>query len=252
MPPESVKLDGNSVLDISHESFMRVWQKLEDWVEEEAQSAHIYRRLAETSALYQEKQAGLWRDPELTIALNWREENKPNQAWAGRYDPQFERAMQFLDESARTRDAELAEKEQRQQEQLRRHQKEIARQKKARRNITYALVVAVAGFLAASGLGVAAFFQYRQAQQNEIKAFRTSSQALFSSNQQLEALLEGIKAGTQLQKATWVTDKPQIQAEVVPTLWQAVYEIKERNRLEGHSAEVYGVSFSPTARRLLP
>jgi hypothetical protein len=250
MPPESVKLDGNSVLDISHESLMRVWQKLNDWVEEEAQSARIYRRLAETSALYQEKQAGLWRDPELTIALNWRERNKPNRAWAGRYNPQFEQAMQFLDESARTRDAELAEKEQRQQDELRRQQEEIARQKKARRNITYALVAALAGFFGATGLGLAAFFQYRQAQQNEIKAFRTSSDALFLSNQQLEALLEGIKAGTQLQKATWLTDKPQIKAEVVPTLWQAVYEIKERNRLEGHSDEVIGVAFSPDGKTI--
>jgi class 3 adenylate cyclase len=129
MPPVGVRLDENSVLDISHESLTRIWQKLKDWLEEEAQSARIYRRLAETSALYQEKQAGLWREPELTIALNWREENKPNQAWAGRYDPQFERAMQFLEESARTRDAEVAEKERRQQEELRRQQDKIASQK---------------------------------------------------------------------------------------------------------------------------
>ncbi|ARV62603.1 hypothetical protein BZZ01_31765 [Nostocales cyanobacterium HT-58-2] len=264
MPPVGVKLDENSVLDISHESLMRVWQKLNDWVEEEAQSVRIYRRLAETSALYQEKQAGLGRDPELTIALKWRERNKPNRAWAGRYNPQFEQAMQFLDESATARDAEEVEKERHQQEDLRRKEEEIARHKRARRNITYALVVALAGFLAASGLGVAAFFLYRQAQenqikaqqneikaqQNEIKAFRTSSEALFSSNQQLEALLEGLRAGTKLQKATWVTDKPQIQAEVVPTLWQAVYEIKERNRLEGHSDAVWGVAFSPDGKTI--
>ncbi|KAB8317003.1 hypothetical protein SD81_024120, partial [Tolypothrix campylonemoides VB511288] len=250
MPPVGVKLDGDCVLDISHESLMRVWQKLEDWVEEEANSAQIYRRLAETSALYQEKQAGLWRDPELTIALNWRERNKPNSAWAGRYDPQFERAMQFLDESARARDAEVAEKERRQQEELRRQQEEIERQKKARRNITYALVVALAGFVAATGLGVAAFFLYRQAQHNEIKAFRTSSEAFFSSNQQLEALLESLRTGTKLQKAFWLTTEPQIKAEVVPTLWQAVYEIKERNRLEGHSDAVIGVSFSPDGKTI--
>ncbi|MBW4631676.1 MAG: WD40 repeat domain-containing protein [Iphinoe sp. HA4291-MV1] len=257
MPPVGVRLDENSVLDISHESFMRVWQKLKDWVEEEALSARIYRRLAETSALYQEKQAGLWRDPELTIAWNWRERNKPNQAWAGRYDPEFERAMLFLDESARVRDAEEVEKERRQQEELRRQQEEIERQKRARRNITFALVAALAGFFGATGLGLVAFFQYRQAQenqikaqQNEIKAFRTSSEALFLSNQKFEALIEGLRSGIKLQKATWVTDKPQIKAEVVPTLWQAVYQIKERNRLEGHSSEVLGVAFSPDGKTI--
>ncbi|QDL10663.1 hypothetical protein DP113_24565 [Brasilonema octagenarum UFV-E1] len=251
MPPVPVELNENFVLDISHESFMRVWQKLKDWVEEEAQSARIYRRLAETSALYQEKQAGLWRDPELTIALKWRERNKPNQAWAGRYNPQFEQAMQFLDESARARDAEEAEKERQQQEELRRQQEEIERQKKARRNITYALVVAVAGFLAASGLGVAAFFQYRQAQQNEIKAFRTSSEAFFYSNQQLDALLEALRAGTKLQKATWGIAETQLLAQVVPTLRQAVYGIRERNRLEKHSNTVRAVSFSPDGKTIV-
>jgi WD40 repeat protein/energy-coupling factor transporter ATP-binding protein EcfA2 len=222
MPPVSVTLNGNSVLDISHESLTRIWQKLKDWVEEEAQSARIYRRLAETLALHREDKAGLLRDPELTIALNWRERNKPNQAWARRYDPQFERAMQFLEGSKKHRDDELAEKERRQQEELRRQQEEIERQKKA-------LIVA---------------------QQNEIQAFRTSSEAFFSSNQQLEALLEGLRAGKKLQRATWLTAEPQIQAQVVPTLWQAVYKIKERNRLEGHSDAVVGVAFSPDGKTI--
>lgn len=72
MPPVGVRLDGDSVLDISHESLMRVWERLNDWVEEEAQSAQIYRRLAETAALYQQGKARLSGDPELSIALDWR------------------------------------------------------------------------------------------------------------------------------------------------------------------------------------
>ncbi|WP_248277264.1 WD40 repeat domain-containing protein [Brasilonema octagenarum] len=244
MPPVGVRLDENLVLDVSHESFMRVWQKLKDWVEEEAQSARIYRRLAETSALYQEKQAGLWRDPELTIALKWRERNKPNQAWAGRYNPQFEQAMQFLDESARTRDVEEVEKERQQKEQLRRQKEKIQLQRKA-------LIALLVGFLAATGFGLAAFFQYRQAQQNEIKAFRTSSEAFFYSNQQLDALLEALRAGTKLQKATWGIAETQLLAQVVPTLRQAVYGIRERNRLEKHSNTVRAVSFSPDGKTIV-
>jgi hypothetical protein len=54
MPPVPVGLNGNSVLDISHESLTRIWHKLKNWVEEEAESARIYRRLAETSTLYQQ------------------------------------------------------------------------------------------------------------------------------------------------------------------------------------------------------
>ena len=46
MPPADVKLMANTVLDISHESLMRLWQRLRTWVDEEAQSAQMYRRLA--------------------------------------------------------------------------------------------------------------------------------------------------------------------------------------------------------------
>ena len=54
MPPATVPLDSDSLVDISHESLIRNWQRLGDWVAEEAQSARIYRRLAETAALHRE------------------------------------------------------------------------------------------------------------------------------------------------------------------------------------------------------
>ena len=63
----------NTVIDISHESLMRNWVQLKAWVEEEAQSATIYRRLAETAVLHQQGRTGYLRDPELTIGLTgWR------------------------------------------------------------------------------------------------------------------------------------------------------------------------------------
>ncbi|MEM7351807.1 MAG: hypothetical protein AAF657_13500, partial [Acidobacteriota bacterium] len=39
MPPSDVDLEAGSVLDISHESLMRVWTRLIDWLDEEGQSA---------------------------------------------------------------------------------------------------------------------------------------------------------------------------------------------------------------------
>ena len=99
MPQPQVALNGNSVIDISHESLIRIWRRLKEWVEEEAQSARVYRRLAETAALRDEGKAGLWRDPDLQIALSWCDRVQPNQAWAERYHPRFREAMQFLDTS---------------------------------------------------------------------------------------------------------------------------------------------------------
>ena len=106
MPPIGVELTESTVLDISHESLMRVWKRLRYWVEQEAQSAQIYLRLADTARLHQEDRAAFLKDPELTIAQNWREENQPNAVWAERYDSAFESTMQFLDASFSARDAE--------------------------------------------------------------------------------------------------------------------------------------------------
>jgi len=99
MPAGEREITLKSIIDISHESLMRVWRGLRNWVDEEAQSAKIYRRLADTATLYKEGKAGLYRDPDLQIALSWREENRPNKTWADRYYPGFEGAMAFLDQS---------------------------------------------------------------------------------------------------------------------------------------------------------
>src|SRR6185503_14620411 len=94
-----VKLDQESLIDISHESLIRNWERLKTWVDEESHSARIYRRLAETAVLHKEGGAGLWRDPDLGVALTWREQSNPNQVWAKRYHSEFPLAMGFLDQS---------------------------------------------------------------------------------------------------------------------------------------------------------
>ena len=109
MPPLTDRLEGATVVDLSHESLMRVWRRLERWTEEEAQSARMYRRLVDTATLYGEGKAGLWRDPELQLALDWRREQAPTAAWAELYGNGFATAMAFLDESREARDAALAE-----------------------------------------------------------------------------------------------------------------------------------------------
>ncbi len=120
MPPHFIGLDEDTVIDISHESFMRIWTRLIDWVKEEAQSAELYGRLAKSAALYEEGRVGLWRDPELMLALKWREEDRPNAVWANRYDPAFDRAAGFLDASKKQQDLEIAEKEKEQRAKIRR------------------------------------------------------------------------------------------------------------------------------------
>lgn len=111
MPPAEDKLEPKTVIDISHESLMRVWERLKIWADQEAQSAHIYSRLAETAVLHGEGKAGLWDDPDLQVALDWQENNRPNKDWAQRYDPGFDGAIAFLQKSKEAGDAEVAERE---------------------------------------------------------------------------------------------------------------------------------------------
>jgi WD40 repeat protein len=99
MPPIGIELTEDTVIDIAHESLMRVWERLITWVNEEIESAEIYTRLAEAATLYQEGKTGLWRDPELQMAINWKENQKPNQIWAKRYNLTFDSAIKFLEDS---------------------------------------------------------------------------------------------------------------------------------------------------------
>jgi WD40 repeat protein len=118
MPSPDVELSDRTIIDISHESLMRVWTRLRYWVEEEAQAAGIYRRLSESAALHQQGEAGLYRDPELGIALAWQQEKRPNQVWAERYRPGFESAMKFLQASDQAERAEAEAREAARQREL--------------------------------------------------------------------------------------------------------------------------------------
>ena len=158
MPPVSAALDDSAVIDISHESLMRVWRRLRGWVEEEAQSARIYRRLHETADLHAEQRAGLYHDPDLQIARSWREVSGPNAAWADQYGGGFDEAMAFLDTSR-----EAAERAETQREAARQHELEragsspAAQARVARLFKRFAAGLAVALCLAVATDGLGAF-----------------------------------------------------------------------------------------------
>ena len=101
MPSPEVELTDQTIIDISHESLMRVWTRLRQWVEEETQAAGIYLRLSESADLHERGKAGLYRDPELGIALAWREAKAAQRRLGRRYRPGFTGAIKFLEASHR-------------------------------------------------------------------------------------------------------------------------------------------------------
>jgi WD40 repeat protein len=102
------QLSATSVLDLSHVSLMRAWNRLKEWVEDEAISSQMYRQLSQASAAYQVGRAGLLKPPDLQFAVNWKEKQKPTLQWAKRYNPAFERTIVYLKTSHEKYEAEEA------------------------------------------------------------------------------------------------------------------------------------------------
>jgi WD40 repeat protein len=94
-------------------------------------------------------------------------------------------------------------------------------------------------------LGTAAFWQYRRATISEIEAIATSSEALFTLEQKLDALIAAIKAKRKLQQLGGAN--PELEKRVQLLLEQAVYGASEFNRLSGHQATLYRLAISPDA-----
>jgi hypothetical protein len=87
-------------VDISHESFIRNWERLRQWLAAENRSRRIYTRLVEAAASWEQDQGSLYRGPELAVARRWWREERPTQQWAARYDDRFALAQRFLGKSA--------------------------------------------------------------------------------------------------------------------------------------------------------
>ena len=194
MPFADVELTDDVVIDISHESLMRVWKRLRHWVEEESQSVRIYKRLAETAVLWREDQAGLYRDPDLQIALTWMQTSEPNHAWAGRYDAEFDLAVEFLqaseeDRSKADRIAQQArEKELQQARELAESQERLAEEqaasaRKFRKQFQMSGVIAVIALVAS----VIAFYQMSVAKKSEAIANEATVRAEEATRQAVDS-----------------------------------------------------------------
>ena len=120
MPALPIELTAESVLEISHESLMRIWTRLRIWVEEETDSAKMYSRISDAAEMHQVGRSGLWRPPDLQLALNWQKKQLPTRQWAERYNTAFERANVFLETSKVSYEAEQKSLELKQQRDLKR------------------------------------------------------------------------------------------------------------------------------------
>lgn len=173
-------ITGKSMVDISHESLMRIWVRLKNWVDDEADAVQMYTRLAEAAAMYQVGKAGLWRPPDLQLALNWQAKHKPTLVWGQRYNPAFERTMIFL---------EYSKKEWETEQRI----KELEQKRKLQRARTFALVLGTFTIIACIFL-VFALYQKSEADKQRLLAIASEKQAIEQKNKAEQARIAAEEA----------------------------------------------------------
>jgi WD40 repeat protein/energy-coupling factor transporter ATP-binding protein EcfA2 len=199
-PREGADLDSDSVIDISHEALMRVWYRLRNWVQRESESAQIYLRLSEAATKYQQGGGGLWRPPDLQLAIEWRNKSKPTLKWALQYENNFEAVILFLNKSEET-----YKKEQ--------ETKELLQKKRLKRSKIIATVLGTAAVLSIILLFYA-FNQSTIAERQRLLAEQSSEDAkrnaeiakekeLEAQRQQIEANKSSIRANNERKRAEY-------------------------------------------------
>ena len=190
MPPEGDPLQADTVIDLAHESLMRIWHRLRDWGEEEAEAARMLRRLADAAELHHRGQASLWRDPELQFAQDWRHLYQPTPPWAAQYGRTLEPALAFLDASVAARDATQAAERARIQAEQTSH----ATQARQRRVLRLTLGIICATTLVAGATGFLWLRAERASQQALSRQLAAQSSTELVDQQLPEALLLAAQA----------------------------------------------------------
>jgi WD40 repeat protein/energy-coupling factor transporter ATP-binding protein EcfA2 len=199
-PAYGTTLGSKSMIDISHESLMRIWVRLKNWVDDEADAVQMYLRLAEAASMYQVGKAGLWRPPDLQLALNWQVKHKPTLVWGQRYQPAFERTMIFLEYSKKEFETEQ-------------RIKELEQKRKLQRARTVALVLA--GFLVLALVAVVyAFVQQTEANRQRELADKNAKEATVQSELAKTEAVRANAAAEEAKRAQTEAEKARIAADL--------------------------------------
>jgi len=144
----------------------------------------------------------------------------------------------------RQKNNELIEELEKERAQRKRSEAELNRVLKRQLKLAMSCGAIMAVLAALAGVfGVAAKIGETNA---ELKQISANSESLWASDKELEALVEGLKAGKKL-KYGWKIE-PNTKNQVVSRLQEVVYNVRERNRLEGHTDTIADISFSPDGK----
>jgi WD40 repeat protein len=108
-----------------------------------------------------------------------------------------------------------------------------------------------ASFICITGIAIFAGFQWIAADEGQILALTTSSNANFKLNRSsFDALIDALKAGRQLKRSIWFRNDSKLQLKVMEVVSNAAYWVRESNILEKHLGFVQKVRFSPDGQTI--
>ena len=215
---------GSETVEIVHEALIRNWGRLGQWLRSDGEfrgwqeQLRIARRQWESSG---SDEGALLRGKPLVDAEYWLQH---------RLSQLSERDRDFIKLSLALRKRELEKQ-------------------KRKRQLT--ISVLICGLIGALILTVVALWQWQSSIVSESEAISRAATLLSASDREFEALPESISAGRKLQQAVFpFHTAPLVRRQVVTALIEAVYGVREQNRLQGHEGAVYSVSFSPDGQTL--
>jgi formylglycine-generating enzyme required for sulfatase activity len=176
-------LTDDTRVDITHESLIRQWDLLKEWVRREAESADWFARLVRSAELRREAKGGggLWPKPDTEFAFRRMSEEGWTAEWGDQYRPGFSDAVAFLGDSRAAIEA-VEENERRARERELQAARDLAEAKQreltASRRGRNRLIVALGG-LAAATLGLLYFvLLWRIERQQRIEALQNQLTAV--------------------------------------------------------------------------
>ena len=119
-PSYTQKIDQESFIDISLEKIMILWERLRSWISDETESAKLYRKIGLAAQLNQAGKTGLLVNPELQLGIKWLRDEQPTLEWAEKYDPYFERVVNYLNNSLIQYENAIKDSEDKQKRELKR------------------------------------------------------------------------------------------------------------------------------------
>ncbi|MCT7953245.1 caspase family protein [Ancylothrix sp. C2] len=216
-----------AVVDVAHEALIRHWSRLRELLDNNREAIRTERKI--------QASAEEWRDKEkskdyLLTGLRLGEAEKFLQNEVGIVSLSS-LAGEFIEESRKERDRIQAE-----------------RDRQRRRTIIRLTSFSVVGFVLALTAGIGWWRAVIAEKNAQLIAASQSSEALFASSKEFDALLQSIRTGKQMKREFGISADTEMR--VVGTLLQAVYGVREHNRLEGYNKQFIRASFSSDGQNI--